>query len=265
MTAALLVFASMTPIANAQSLTLGPLVPGKAGHDNTILLTGGTPGESVRLAISGTPGSTEIGGCPGVFVDMANPAVTGPVTVDTNGEAVLAGHVPAGLEGQTRIIQAVQRATCDISSAQQWLFPSGTQLDLSSAPRFLGQASDGVGSVSSAGDANGDGVDDILVGAGLNEDFAVDGGVVYLIFGGVGYGAGHVDLANADAKLFGVSGDFVGIGSSAGDVNSDGFDDVLIGAPSNDRGGTDAGAVYVVLGPVSGPTPERACSRWRWV
>ena len=46
--------------------------------------------------------------------------------------------------------------------------------------------------------------------------------------------------------------------SSAGDVNGDGYDDFLIGAPYNDEGGTDAGQVYLVL---SYPPPEDLIAR----
>jgi hypothetical protein len=40
--------------------------------------------------------------------------------------------------------------------------------------------------------------------------------------------------------------------SGAGDVDADGHDDVLVGAYSNNGGGPDSGAAYLVLGPVTG-------------
>ena len=61
---------------------------------------------------------------------------------------------------------------------------------------------------------------------------------------------GTVDLSAAGAKLVGeVADDSAGVSvSSAGDVNGDGFGDLLVGARHQDAGGTYAGAAYLVLG-----------------
>ena len=101
-------------------------------------------------------------------------------------------------------------------------------------------------SVSSAGDVNGDGFDDIIVGAYLGDDGGNNAGEAYVVFGRAG-GSGTVDLTNFGALQGFViqgntAGDFAGYSvSSAGDVNGDGIDDIIVGAPLGDAGGDRAG------------------------
>ena len=108
--------------------------------------------------------------------------------------------------------------------------------------------------VSGAGDVNGDGFADIIVGVGNNDSGGTDAGAAYVIFGKAsGFGA-VFDLNNLTAadgfKIQGdLAGDFAGRSvSGAGDVNGDGFADILAGAYKNDSGGTDAGAAYLIFG-----------------
>jgi len=106
--------------------------------------------------------------------------------------------------------------------------------------------------VAGAGDFNGDGLADILVGAAFHNDGGVDNGAAYVVFGqAAGTAIELALLGTAGVKIIGeAAGDFAGYAlSSAGDVNGDGRADVLIGAYGHDRGAdTDAGAAYVVFG-----------------
>ncbi|HEX8257170.1 MAG TPA: integrin alpha, partial [Allosphingosinicella sp.] len=113
--------------------------------------------------------------------------------------------------------------------------------------------------VASAGDVNGDGIADIIVGAPrADQGAALDFGAAYVIFGKAGGFSGTLDLTGlAPADGFAIRGsaeyDRAGFSvASAGDVNGDGFDDVIVGAYANDGGGTSAGAAYVVFGRASG-------------
>ncbi len=120
---------------------------------------------------------------------------------------------------------------------------------------------DGSGlSVFSAGDVNGDGFADIIIGAPYADRGNMsDAGRSYVVFGsGTGFQA-SIDLSSLNGsngfRLDGVAGlDFSGRSvSSAGDINADGFDDIIIGAPSTNQGaGSAAGQSYVVYGRASG-------------
>lgn len=120
-------------------------------------------------------------------------------------------------------------------------------------------------SVQRAGDVNGDGFGDLLVSApayDANSDPAVyqlTGGRTYLIYGKQTFGA-TLDLAtitSADGvKIDGINTapppidfDFAGSAvSAAGDINGDGFDDLIIGAMAGDGGGLNAGEAHVIYG-----------------
>lgn len=99
-------------------------------------------------------------------------------------------------------------------------------------------------SVASAGDVNADGYKDVVVGAFRNDQRAVDAGRAYVFYGGL-------PMNNAaDMNYYGENtNDWFGICvASAGDVNSDGLSDIIVGSVFNDAGGTDAGRAYIYFG-----------------
>ena len=104
-------------------------------------------------------------------------------------------------------------------------------------------------SVSSAGDFNGDGVDDIIIGA-------LQGG--YMVFGSNTSFSASLELSalNGDNgfAISGINNSHSAV-SRAGDINGDGLDDVIIGDPSSSNSNAYAGASYVVYGKTSA-TPD---------
>ncbi|PCJ65274.1 MAG: hypothetical protein COA58_10475 [Bacteroidetes bacterium] len=120
---------------------------------------------------------------------------------------------------------------------------ASSQLECNQANAYMGI------SVSTAGDVNGDGFSDVIVGAHLYDNGQSNEGAAFVYHGSfTGLGAtasSQLECNQANAYL----GSSV---SSAGDVNGDGYSDVIIGAPKYDNGQTDEGAAFVYHGSSTG-------------
>ncbi|MEO1145605.1 MAG: Ig-like domain-containing protein [Cyanobacteria bacterium J06638_22] len=110
------------------------------------------------------------------------------------------------------------------------------------------------GSVSGAGDINGDGIDDLIIGAYRANPNGNNSGKSYVVFGSdQGFGA-SLNLADLDGSNgFVLNGTAANdrsgrSASGAGDINGDGIDDLIIGAYGANPNGNDSGESYVVFG-----------------
>jgi hypothetical protein len=104
-------------------------------------------------------------------------------------------------------------------------------------------------SVSSAGDVNGDGCDDLLVGALYDGNGQTYEGRAYLYLGS----ASGMETTEAWTAESDQSSAFFGWSvSEAGDVNADGYGDVVVGAPEYNNGSRDEGRAYLYRGSASG-------------
>jgi len=111
-------------------------------------------------------------------------------------------------------------------------------------------------SVSGAGDINGDGVADVIIGASSAAPNGSFSGESYVVFGSGSVGStGTIELSDLDGSNgFVINGidasDFSGSSvSAAGDINDDGVADLIIGAAGADpNGNSGAGESYVLFG-----------------
>jgi hypothetical protein len=116
---------------------------------------------------------------------------------------------------------------------------SDPETDAMSQLYFNGlNANDVYGTTSAAGDVNGDGYDDIIVGA---SGYNLGQGRVYIYFGGINMNSVPDVIISGEA-----SGNYFGNSlSCAGDVNGDGYSDVIVGANSYS---SSAGRAYIFFG-----------------
>ncbi|MFZ5470676.1 MAG: integrin alpha, partial [Myxococcota bacterium] len=133
----------------------------------------------------------------------------------------------------------------------------GSAAGLAGAPLWTADPTDQANTrfgwtVTGAGDVNGDGYGDVVVGAPNWSDGTVTEGRVYLYYGGPAglstTSSWTADPADQASAGFGFSS------ASAGDVNADGYADLIVGSPNWDGEAANEGRVYLYLGGPAGLT-----------
>lgn len=173
---------------------------------------------------------------------------------DEAGRALDGGRDVTGDGVPDILVGGRYNGTGDVGAAYVVAGPIRGDLSLTDAfAKLIGEyPDDRAGShVAFAGDIDGDGAEDLLIGAPGNDEGEDGAGAAYLVRGPV---SGEVALATAAAKFVGIGISDVAGGTVAagGDINGDGFGDLIVSAIGNDTGGSNAGAVYLFYGPVWG-------------
>jgi len=156
-------------------------------------------------------------------------------------------------EGGTVTTQHVLRIAADTSDAAYPMTVDAVITGLAPAANWMcegNQANAGFGnSVATAGDVNGDGYADVIVGAPVYDGSFTDEGKIFVFHGSA---SGLSTVPNWTA-VGGQAGAYFGRSvETAGDVNGDGYADVIVGAPYYSNGQTREGAAFVYYGSASG-------------
>jgi hypothetical protein len=117
-----------------------------------------------------------------------------------------------------------------------------------------GTSSDYLGwAVGAGGDMDGDGTDEIVLGAYLQDSGGSSAGAAYLLYGSGTRRSGSAAASTTSATILGgAASDYLGYSVAfVDDMDGDGLDELLVGAYQQDTGGSSAGAAYLFLGDVS--------------
>jgi hypothetical protein len=161
-------------------------------------------------------------------------ASAGDVNGDGYADVIVSGYGNDGAGGAAGEVYVYHGSASGLSATPDWSDQGEAAGD------YFGR------SVASAGDVNGDGYADVIVGANYNDDAGSNAGEAYVY-----HGSGSGLSATPDWSDQGEeANDYFGISvASAGDVNGDGYADVVVGAEANDDAGGAAGEVYVYQSP----------------
>ena len=181
-----------------------------------------------------------------VSTDDLDAPWTGVGDFDYSGRTLAAGDVNG--DGADDLLVGTQDRT---AGAVALVYRPDVADDLTNADAtFTGEVNgDAFGTAILSDDLDGDGQDEVIVGApGYDVGSATRAGRVYLWEGGsLG---GSIAAADADATWTGLSTGAPAAGTTlaTGDLDGDGYGDLVVGSPTADTGGNDAGAVYIVYG-----------------
>lgn len=177
-------------------------------------------------------------------------ASAGDVNGDGFADVIISGVYENTGEGRSYVVFGKATGWSDEIDLSSLNGTNGFQINAEETDDAAGAA------VSSAGDVNGDGFDDIFIGAPGTND--VEAGGSYVIFGKASGWSANLDLSSLNGangfeligrQIYDQSGFTV---SSAGDINGDGFDDMIIGNGLSVYAPIEGGISYVVFGKASG-------------
>jgi hypothetical protein len=164
-------------------------------------------------------------------------STAGDVNRDGYAEVIVGSYQYNNGEAQEGVVFVYHGSASGLSLIPNWFAESNQ------AGAFFGI------SVSTAGDANGDGYSDVIVGATTYDNAETDEGRAFVYHGSA---SGLSVTPNWTAESNQVMAHFGASVSTAGDVNGDGYGDVIVGAYAYDNGETNEGRAFVYHGSASG-------------